>query len=294
MAPTARESTTLILTRERMPQGLEVFLVRRSLTSAFMADNYVCPGGAVDGNDRDPAILSVLKGAGEGPMNRELLPFMVAGLRELFEEAGVLPAMLRSGGHLTLEEPGVRARFSEYRGFIARRAMDLKSLAGKEGLILSVEGLRHFAHWITPEARPIRFDTHFFICPAPPGQEASADEKETTAGVWLSPEEALTENLAGRIALSPPTLATLEEMVPFRSLEALLAMAGSKAVQAVMPVFVDLGEEHLVVFPWDADFQGLAAGDIPFPLDHGSLSRTGEATTRLLVSKGRNIPYRKK
>jgi 8-oxo-dGTP pyrophosphatase MutT (NUDIX family) len=292
MAPIARKSATVILTRERAPEGLEVFLVCRSRTSAFMAGNYVCPGGAVERIDRDPAILSVLSGT--GPLNRGLLPFRIAGVRELFEEAGVLPAMLRSGGPLTLEEPAARSRFRSYRGLIAQHTMDLKSLADKEGLILSVEGLCHFAHWITPEARPIRFDAHFFICPAPPGQEASADEEETTAGVWLAPEEALKENLAGRITLSPPTLATLEEMAPFRSLDALLAMAGERIVPTIRPVFVDLRDEQLVVFPWDADFLRLAAGDIPHPIDHGSLSGAGDDTTRLVIRKGRNFPYRKK
>src|SRR5262249_34030838 len=55
-------------------------------------------------------------------------------------------------------------------------------VAAREGLTLATDKLLHWAHWITPEALPMRFDTHFFFTPMPQGQEAAHDQLETTAG----------------------------------------------------------------------------------------------------------------
>src|SRR5919206_439193 len=62
----ARPASTVVLLRHADP--LEVFLVRRSDSIAFMGGAHVFPGGRVDAADH------------------------IAGLRELFEEAGVLLA----------------------------------------------------------------------------------------------------------------------------------------------------------------------------------------------------------
>ena len=83
-------------------------------------------------------------------------------------------------------------------------------------MLLALEDLRYYAHWITPEASPIRFDTHFFLARHPAGQEAVPDFKETTEGVWMCPAKALRANEAGRAPLSPPTVKTIEDLSSLR------------------------------------------------------------------------------
>ena len=47
-----RQAATVILVRQE-GQELQVYLLKRSLKSGFMAGNYVFPGGTVDLEDRD-------------------------------------------------------------------------------------------------------------------------------------------------------------------------------------------------------------------------------------------------
>ena len=64
-------------------------------------------------------------------------------------------------------------------------------MLSREGLTLATGTLLHWAHWITPEVSPKRFDTHFFLAAMPEAQEAAHDRLETTDGVWVTPEEAI-------------------------------------------------------------------------------------------------------
>jgi 8-oxo-dGTP pyrophosphatase MutT (NUDIX family) len=290
MSPVPRKSAITILTRETDDPGLEVFLLKRSLKSNFMAGNYVCPGGNVDERDEDPAILPFCRGE-DGRLSKEELPFRVAGVRELFEEAGILMACRRLSGAFDVEEDAAKERFRAYRADLQRGRTGMRAVAEQEDLLLLVDELLPFAHWITPEARPVRFDAHFFICPCPLKQVATADERETTAGVWISPEAALRANMAGAMVLSPPTISTLEDMLPFRSLEELSRSLKDKPVIPVLPVFVDMGTESVVVFPWDRDFERIARGDSGRIGDHGRLSAPGDRTTRVVLRGGRNLPY---
>ena len=286
-----KNSAAVILLREGGPPGLEVLLLRRSPGSRFMAENYVFPGGIVEKGDGDPRIASLCAHADAGD---ERLPSRMAAIRELFEEAGILLARGTTGFMVRLDEsPGTKKRFMGYRKALQSGGMTLGELAEKESLLFLPDELHYFARWITPVARPLRFDTRFFLCLCPEGQEASADEKETTAGVWISPEGALRENMEGRLFLSPPTLKILEDLVPFRTMTELLASLAGRDMSPVLSVYVESQGESLVVFPWDADFGRFEKGDVPMPLDHGRLSRPGDRTTRVIHGKDRSIPYSK-
>ena len=79
-----------------------------------------------------------------------------------------------------------------------------------ERLTLATDALVYFAHWITPEIQPLRFDTRFFAAPMPEGQEAVADEREITEVRWLTPREALDANARGQLSLRNPTVKNLQ------------------------------------------------------------------------------------
>jgi len=257
-----------------------------------MAGNHVFPGGTLEKEDEDPRIASnsvPVEPGGEG------LPSRIAAIREVFEEAGILLAGRLSAGAgpmINLEEDGAtRERFHGYRKMLEAGRMTLMELVEREGLLLRPGALHYFAHWITPVNRPLRFDTYFFLCVCPDGQEAAPDEMETTAGLWISPEGALTANREGRLFLSPPTLKLLEDLTPFRKPAQLLSAFDGKDVAPVLSVYAEAGGQSLVVFPWDADFERFEKGDIPLPLDHGRLSQPGDRTTRVIRKGNRSIAY---
>ena len=77
------------------------------------------------------------------------------------------------------------------------------------GMVLALDELVPYAHWITPEGMPKRFDTWFFLAAAPPEQVGAHDGKESTDSIWVSPREALEGGESGRFKLPFPTTRNL-------------------------------------------------------------------------------------
>jgi 8-oxo-dGTP pyrophosphatase MutT (NUDIX family) len=107
-----------------------------------------------------------------------------------------------------------------------------------------------FSRWITPAQSPIRFDTRFFLAPAPSGQEARADGEEIVDAAWYTPAGALDAHRRGELELVFPTIKHLEQLATFASAEALLAWAPGREIVAVEPHIVQVtGEAARVVMP---------------------------------------------
>jgi len=52
MAAIPKKATTVILLREKEPEGFKVSLLKRHEKSSFMGGNFVYPGGRVDGGEK--------------------------------------------------------------------------------------------------------------------------------------------------------------------------------------------------------------------------------------------------
>ena len=103
-------------------------------------------------------------------------------------------------------------------------------------MVLALDELVPYAHWITPEGMPKRFDTWFFLAAAPPEQLGAHDGKESTDSIWLSPREALAGGESGRFKLPFPTTRNLIKLGKQPSVKAALDDARGKPVVTVMPV----------------------------------------------------------
>jgi 8-oxo-dGTP pyrophosphatase MutT (NUDIX family) len=295
-----KRSAAIILLKEDA-EGLKVFLVKRMERQTFMAGSYVFPGGITDIQDKDQKTFARCRGVvpsrakeilGKTLSEEESLAFWVTGVRELFEEAGVLFAADRTGETVADEDTPVQERFNNYRRLLQRGKMTLVHLAEKEGLVYTLDQFVHFAHWITPEGRPVRFYTHFFIAAMPENQSASADGEETTDGRWIAPRDALEENLNGTMILMPPTIATLEDLARFERIdEVLLSLKDRETSGPIQPVYVDVPDRPFVTFPWDPDFEQYKKGDIPGIIDHGRPSTPSDSSTRIVYENGLNVPY---
>jgi 8-oxo-dGTP pyrophosphatase MutT (NUDIX family) len=106
MVAVPQKATTIILLREDHSKGFEVFLLKRHEKSSFMAGNYVYPGGRIDHEDHNLEICPSCKGISPDEAQQvlggtlspeESLAYWIAGIRELFEEAGVLLAYDQQG-----------------------------------------------------------------------------------------------------------------------------------------------------------------------------------------------------
>ena len=254
-----RLAATVILARPKF----EVYLARRSGRSAFAPNAFVFPGGTIDAQDDssaaqartlglDPARLGAEFRARvspdlvctEPPIDRGgARALLVAALRELFEEAGVLLA--RAGGGVPLDAAALDwNRLAVERTALRSGTLDFASLLEEHDWYADACALTLFSHWITPSSEPRRYNTHFFFAAAPPDQAALADAFETHDGIWIAPSDALARYRRGELHLVYPTIKHLERLAAFDSVDAALAFARSKPIVTIMPS--DSGDDFAI------------------------------------------------
>ena len=228
-----REAASIILLRRAEP-GIEVFLLRRHRGSSFMASASVFPGGAAEpGEDA-----------------------RTAGVRELFEEAGVLLAKQKLDRDSdTLELGGTeRIRARILAGAPAQDALDLA------GLSWATDALVPWSHWITPSIEPKRFSARFFVVEMPAGQEPRFDATETVDQIWISPAEAIAR--AAELKLPPPQVRTCWELAQCTDLRAVL-LAGRQRADEPHPIMPRLapGDRPCLLLPWDPEYLTKGTGE---------------------------------
>ncbi len=221
--PVPRHAATVVLLRDRDGR-LEVFMLRRVSSMAFAPGVYVFPGGSVDARDAEydqPGSDWVDWegwGAAFGADARLARELVCAAVRETFEEAHVLLAGPSPDSIIADTAP-----FEADRLALLDRSHSMAEFLDKRGLVLRADLLRPWGHWITPTVELKRYDTRFFVAALPAGQRALDVSTEADTVVWIRPQDALEQAAEGRMALLPPTLATLNDLVPFGSVAEVLA-----------------------------------------------------------------------
>ncbi len=240
MAAAPRDAATLILLRQATPpgSGIEVLMLQRHANSAFMPGAYVFPGGVVEESDYAPEIERLCRGLTYARA-RNIMPdisppqkalgFFVAAIREAFEEAGILLAYGESSCPAVLSDEH-KAQFARHRSPVHRNPRLFAPMLDDEGLKIAADSLFYFTHWITPEASPIRFDARFFVAAAPADQEASCDALETTAALWISPQELLEAHRKGDLYLPVPTLSSVSTLAGFSSVQEVIASTRERVI----------------------------------------------------------------
>jgi 8-oxo-dGTP pyrophosphatase MutT (NUDIX family) len=228
---TAVPAATILLVRDGSA-GLEVFMLERHRRIDFATGALVFPGGKVEPGDADPALAERCAGAAGLDADRRAL--RVAAIRETFEECGVLLTRPRGESGLVRAER-LDAIAPRWRDALLRDRAGMAELARAEELELACDLLVHYAHWITPEFMPKRFDTHFFLVAAPPDQAAAHDGAESVDSLWTTPQAALAEAEAGRRTIIFPTLLNLRKLGRSPDVAAAVARARSEPVVTVLP-----------------------------------------------------------
>src|SRR5262249_13214211 len=150
--------------------------------------------------------------------------------------SGILLAYAADGRPLHLAGEA-RERFAAYRTACQTSDDAFFAMLRAESLTLATDRLAYFAHWITPEENPIRFDTRFFAAVTPPEQEATVDGHEIGAYRWLTPGEASEAASRQEISLRAPTSKNLEIIGATNATTAaeLVAAVGGRAVPTIRP-----------------------------------------------------------
>jgi 8-oxo-dGTP pyrophosphatase MutT (NUDIX family) len=252
--PAPAPASTVALIRPAAA-GLEVFMVKRHTAVAVMAGAYVFPGGGVALADSSGDVAALCDGLGgvrdrmDGVLEDEARAFRVAAVRELYEEAGILLARNRDGKPVG-ERPGDIAALDRGRDALAARTPFAELMAAKRWRP-ALDWLTLFAHWVTPDVDPRRFDTYFFLAVEPEAQDASHCGRETSLGTWMRPADAIARGLAGEIALPPPTWTTLRQLEPFGSVDDAVAWARATPVPRIQSGSMFQGTTRIITLPGD-------------------------------------------
>lgn len=212
-SPTLIPAATVLLLREA-DKGLQVFMVVRHHQIDFASGALVFPGGKIDPQDQTPELKAHCRGA-DG-LAGDALALRIGAIREAFEESGVLLA--RPEGEADFV-PAARLRtFADWRERFNQRQASMLEFVRAERLQLAVDALVPFAHWITPDFMPKRFDTHFFVAAAPADHSALHDGGESVDSVWIAPQQALAESAKGKRTIIFPTRMNMEKLAKCESL----------------------------------------------------------------------------
>ncbi len=226
-----RPASTILLLRDGAA-GLEVFMVVRHHAIDFAGGALVFPGGRVEEADAR---------LGEA--------FRIAAIREAFEESGIL---LARRGDALLEEHSLP------------REGDFHALLAEHALTPAEDALVHFAHWITPEDMPKRFDTHFFAAHAPARQIGRHDGGEAVESLWIKPGQAVEEADAGLRTLVFATRLNLLKLARFAS--AAEALAGAGPVVTVRPEAFTDEQGRWMRIPEEAGYGGSVFRGVTRPM----------------------------
>ncbi len=260
-----RAAATVMLVRDHPINGLEVFMLQRTLAAVFAKGMYVFPGGRVDANDNEEQLEAICDGLDDEEASALLgipnggLSYWVAAIRECFEEAGVLLARPTSSNELIRfdTDTALQNRFNVARHEIHDGKMSLVELCTTENLRLVTDNIHYVSHWITPLGEPRRFDTRFFIARAPEAQEPLHDDNETIASLWVSPIEALDRHARGDLAMIPPTTSNLQFLAPHgTTTDALNAAKKIGTPTAILPKLKTDADGKVIgiAMPGDADY----------------------------------------
>ncbi|HVF19587.1 MAG TPA: NUDIX hydrolase [Mycobacteriales bacterium] len=253
-----RHAATVVLLRDaREGHGVEAYVLRRVATMAFAGGMYVFPGGSVDPRDAEAQIAwhGTSADGWRAPLNAEAglaRALVCAAVRETFEESGVLLAGPDASS--TIDVTADVGLWSREQAALLDRSASIAEVLGRNALMLRADLLRPWAHWVTPEFEPKRFDTRFFVAALPAGQAPVHFAGESDASLWVRPVDAVERHARGEMGMLPPTVFTLAELAEYADVAAVLDAATKRDVRRVLPRVVVSGEDVLFLLPGDAGY----------------------------------------
>ncbi|MCK5311559.1 MAG: hypothetical protein KAJ62_05590, partial [Desulfobacteraceae bacterium] len=154
---------------------------------------------------------------------------------------------------------------------------------------LSFSSLGRWSHWITPKLMKKRFDTRFFIVLMPENQTCVPDNMETKHGIWLTPQQALEQNLETKTPLSPPTVVTLTQLLEFKTFDDLKQEIQTRPWgDPIAPRLVSSSNGPVILEPWDPMRDSICNSD--YEIDTSNFSKKvlppGSWFSRIWCDKG--------
>jgi len=248
-----RPASTMLLLRHNASE-FEIFMMVRHDQIDFASGALVFPGGSVDASDKELLGEPELFSAG-GISDPILLGLRVAAIRETFEESGILLARPRGSNELVSATQASQVE-AAHRAALCEGKIKFAEILAEAKLVLALDLLVPYAHWITPAGLPKRFDTHFFLALAPADQVGAHDGRESVDSVWVSPRAALEGATTGRFKLLFPTTRNLIKLGKQPSAASAIAGARTDRIVTVLPQILNEDGRRKLKIPAEAGYDG--------------------------------------
>ena len=242
-------ASTVLLVRDSIA-GPEVFMVMRNRKIDFAYGALVFPGGKLDKHDSNPELLELCRSQG---LIFDDLAGRICGIRETFEEAGILLARDETNDQMINGERCAELTL-RYRDALHSGKITLLEILKKEKIKLACDKLILFARWVTPSSFSRRFDARFYISKTPADYVAKHDGIESVSSMWTSPITALEEADEGRATLVFATRMNLTKIAHFDNVSNLIEATEKREVVTVEPQISQSRDEVTYKIPIEAGY----------------------------------------
>ena len=234
-------AATVVVVRDG-DDGLEVLMVLRHKNLKFGGGSWVFPGGRVDDADYARA---------DSQQPPAIPPYVPAAYADVAEAT-----------HLDVNSAVADVEASPEK-FAAARQAAVRETLEETGLVVSIDDMVCFSHWIPPPIAPKRFATWFFVVAAPQDQEVVVDGGEITDHVWIKPQDKMRMRNAGEEDdMLPPTYVTLAELAAKETVAELLEFAKARKPPLYATKIAISGEDAVSLWAGDAGYE---TGDADAP-----------------------------
>lgn len=188
-----RDASAFILINQ---EQTKVLWAQRNPNIKFLGGWHAFPGGKVEASDGEIEVRNC--------EDDSLEKFIVAAVRECFEEVGVL--LVRNGEKLT---KGQRASL---HSDLVSGVFTFAEIIKDWNLWIDARDFFYTGFWTTPQFSPARFKTRFFIALCPLKQMPFAAISEMRNVEFIEPRNALKVWKKSEVLISPPVLIALQEL----------------------------------------------------------------------------------
>ena len=234
-------AATLILFREDGNGAAQHLMIERAASMVFAAGALVFPGGRIDPDDHDVAASIVVHNVPDDPDDAAA---RVAAIRETLEETGQCVAIQ--------PRPDI-ARVQEWRALLKTGHL-FSTLLAQSGATLDLGLLVPFARWCPNLGDKRRFDTRFYIARARSRHAVEVDAGEVTHYHWLTAQDAIDAEAAGRHRIIFPTMRNIERLATCPGFDIAVAHATSTIARTIVPEIQTLEGEQWLCIPEDAGY----------------------------------------
>jgi len=208
VVPSLRQASTIVLVRRAANEGYQVLMAKRSSKMKAFASVYVFPGGVTEDVDQEIA--------NRYSPNDSRGKMKVTGIRELFEEAGVL--LTKNSDNADLAHP---VSAPEWQDKVHNDPGKFQSLLTSLNCEPAIDSLEYIVTFTTPKMEKRRFDTRFFFSIVDDAS-INIDGGETVEYKWITPIDALRENKNGTMAFLPPQFYVLSLLSKYSDVDGLI------------------------------------------------------------------------